>query len=72
MDSYKRYRCNVLVGLYSRRDATRVTDPDQRGLANHEAITSATERFLNEAAGKFYGRTDSLVAELAAIAGGRT
>lgn len=72
MDSYKRYRCNVLVRLYSRRDSTRVTDADQRGLANHEAIASTIERFLNEAAGKFYGRTDALVAELAAIAGGRT
>ncbi len=68
MDSYKRYRCNVLVGLYSRRDAARVTDPDQRGLANHEAITSATERFLNEAAGKLHGRTGAL---MKTIAGGR-
>ncbi|VEF08323.1 Uncharacterised protein [Pseudomonas fluorescens] len=68
MDSYKRYRCNVLVGLYSRRDAARVTDPDQRGLANHEAITSATERFLNEAGGKLHGRTGAL---MAVIAGGR-
>lgn len=68
MDSYKRYRCNVLVRLYSRRDSTRVTDPDQRGLANHEEITSATERFLNEAAGKLHGRTG---ASMAAIAGGR-
>lgn len=71
MDSYKRYRCNVLVGLYSRRDATSVTGADQRGLANPEAIASAFERFVNEDAGKFYGRTDALVAELAAIAGGR-
>lgn len=71
MDSYKPYRCNVLVGPYSRRDDKRVTDADQRGLANSEAIVRVIERFMNEDGGKFCGRTDALVAELAAIAGGR-
>ncbi|RDL24132.1 hypothetical protein [Pseudomonas jessenii] len=48
------------------------TEADLRGLANQAAVASVIERFVNEDAGKFYGRTDALVAELAAIAGGRT
>lgn len=49
-----------------------LTDTDLHGLANQAAVASVIERFVNEDAGKFYGRTDALVAELAAIAGGRT
>ncbi|MDD1981385.1 hypothetical protein [Pseudomonas asiatica] len=45
---------------------------DLRGLANQQAVATVLERFVNEDAGKFYGRTDVLVAELAALAGGRT
>ncbi|UFP98584.1 DUF1566 domain-containing protein [Pseudomonas fitomaticsae] len=48
-----------------------LTEADLRGLANAEAVASVIERFVNEDAGKFYGRTDALVEELAAIAGGR-
>ncbi|WP_249482825.1 hypothetical protein [Pseudomonas sp. HS6] len=48
-----------------------LTEADMRGLANTKAVASVIERFVNEDAGKFYGRTDALVAELAAIAGGR-
>ncbi|MDI3399628.1 hypothetical protein QLG12_15550 [Pseudomonas sp. V88_4] len=48
-----------------------LTEADLRGLFNSAAVASVIERFVNEDAGKFYGRTDALVAELAAIAGGR-
>lgn len=48
------------------------TETDLRGLANQAAVASVIERFVNEDSGKFYGRADALVAELAAIAGGRT
>lgn len=51
-------------------DATLPT-ADLRGLANQQAVATVLERFVNEDAGKFYGRTDALVAELAALAGGR-
>ncbi|PZQ41033.1 MAG: hypothetical protein DI560_07775 [Pseudomonas putida] len=44
---------------------------DLRGLANQQAVATVLERFVNEDAGKFYGRTEALVAELAALAGGR-
>ncbi|MFV3285403.1 hypothetical protein ACNFCI_15320 [Pseudomonas sp. NY15356] len=44
---------------------------DLRGLANQQAVATVLERFVNEDTGKFYGRTDALVAELAALAGGR-
>lgn len=43
---------------------------DLRGLANEQAVTTVLERFVNEDAGKFYGRTEALVSELAALAGG--
>ncbi|WMN19235.1 hypothetical protein QL104_07455 [Pseudomonas piscis] len=46
-------------------------EADLRGLANKTAVASVIERFVNEDAGKFYGRTEALVAELAALAGGR-
>ncbi|UBM27148.1 DUF1566 domain-containing protein [Pseudomonas sp. p1(2021b)] len=46
-------------------------EADLRGLANEQAVATVLERFVNEDAGKFYGRTDALVAELAALAGGR-
>lgn len=46
------------------------TETDLRGLANQVAVASVLERFVNEDAGKFYGRTEALVAELAALAGG--
>ena len=48
-----------------------VTEADLRGLANQAAVARVLERFVNEDAGRFYGRTDALVAELAALAGGR-
>nr|WP_019360548.1 hypothetical protein [Pseudomonas fuscovaginae] len=41
---------------------------DLQGLANQQAVANVIERFVNEDAGKFYGRTDALVAELAALA----
>ncbi|RRV48998.1 hypothetical protein [Pseudomonas sp. p106] len=41
---------------------------DLRGLANQQAVATVLERFVNEDAGKFYGRTAVLVAELAALA----
>ncbi|MCL8302267.1 DUF1566 domain-containing protein [Pseudomonas mosselii] len=47
------------------------TEADLRGLANQQAVATVLERFVNEDAGKFYGRTEALVAELAALAGGR-
>ena len=40
-----------------------------RGLANQQAVATVIERFVNEDAGKFYGRTEALAAELAALAG---
>lgn len=48
----------------------RVGKADLRGLANQAAVASVLERFVNEDAGKFYGRADMLVSELAALAGG--
>lgn len=50
---------------------TPTTEADLRGLANQHAVATVLERFVNEDAGKFYGRTEALVAELAALAGGR-
>lgn len=50
---------------------TPLTEADLRGLANQQAVATVLERFVNEDAGKFYGRADALVAELAALAGGR-
>lgn len=50
---------------------TPLTEADLRGLANQQAVATVLERFVNEDAGKFYGRTEALVAELAALAGGR-
>ncbi|MCE0881094.1 hypothetical protein [Pseudomonas putida] len=47
---------------------TPLTDADLRGLANQQAVATVLERFVNEDAGRFYGRTDVLVAELAALA----
>lgn len=41
---------------------------DLRGLANQQAVANVLERFVNEDAGKFYGRADHLVAELATLA----
>lgn len=48
-----------------------VASADLRGLANQQAVATVLERFVNEDAGKFYGRTEALVAELAELAGGR-
>ncbi|RYY87761.1 MAG: hypothetical protein EOO15_10985 [Chitinophagaceae bacterium] len=48
-----------------------MTETDLRGLANQQAVATVLERFVNEDAGKFYGRADALVAELTALAGGR-
>lgn len=42
--------------------------PDLRGLANQAAVATVLERFVNEDAGKFYGRTEALVMELATLA----
>ncbi|WP_145186025.1 hypothetical protein [Pseudomonas sp. URMO17WK12:I11] len=50
---------------------TPTTEDNLRGLANEVAVATVLERFVNEDAGKFYGRTEALVAELAALAGGR-
>ena len=50
---------------------TPLTEADLRGLTNKQAVATVLERFVNEDAGKFYGRTEALVAELAALAGGR-
>lgn len=47
---------------------SRLPDADLRGLANQQAVTTVLERFVNEDAGKFYGRTEELVTELAALA----
>ncbi|USS54887.1 hypothetical protein [Pseudomonas kermanshahensis] len=47
-----------------------LVEADLRGLANQQAVATVLERFVNEDAGKFYGRTEALVAELAALAGG--
>lgn len=41
---------------------------DLRGLANQNAVATVLERFVNEDTGKFYGRAEALVAELAALA----
>jgi hypothetical protein len=49
-----------------------VASADLRGLANQQAVATVLERFVNEDAGKFYGRTEALVAELAALAGGQS
>lgn len=38
------------------------------GLANQQAVATVLERFVNEDAGRFYGRTEVLLAELAALA----
>lgn len=46
-----------------------MTEADLRGLANQQAVATVLERFVNEDAGRFYGRTEALVAELAALAG---
>ncbi|MDZ3990343.1 hypothetical protein [Pseudomonas sp. Teo4] len=43
-------------------------EADLRGLANQQAVATVLERFVNEDAGKFYGRTEALVTELAALA----
>lgn len=51
-----------------RKDMENFPPPDLRGLANQQAVASVLERFVNEDAGKFYGRTEALVAELAALA----
>ena len=45
-----------------------VPGADLRGLANQQAVSAGLERFVNEDAGRFYGRTESLAAELAALA----
>lgn len=50
---------------------TPTTEADLRGLANQHAVATVLERFVNEDTGKFYGRAEALVAELAALAGGR-
>ena len=47
---------------------TPLTEADLRGLANHQAVATVLERFVNEDAGRFYGLTEALVAELAALA----
>ncbi|ANY85949.1 DUF1566 domain-containing protein [Pseudomonas putida] len=47
---------------------TAIPAADLRGLANQQAVATVLERFVNEDAGKFYGRADALVAELAALA----
>lgn len=46
-----------------------VTETDLRGLANQSAVATVLERFVNEDTGRFYGRAEALVAELAALAG---
>ncbi|GLH31680.1 hypothetical protein BR1R5_10660 [Pseudomonas sp. BR1R-5] len=45
-----------------------LAESDLRGLANQHAVATVIERFVNEDTGKFYGRTEVLVAELAALA----
>ncbi|MCP3792551.1 hypothetical protein [Pseudomonas sp. N2-11] len=45
-----------------------VPSADLRGLANQHAVATVLERFVNEDTGKFYGRAEVLVAELAALA----
>ncbi|MGV5489326.1 hypothetical protein ACK1VC_02320 [Pseudomonas sp. XP2] len=47
---------------------TPTTEAGLRGLASQHAVATVIERFVNEDTGKFYGRTDALVAELAALA----
>lgn len=41
---------------------------DLCGLANQQAVATVLERFVNEDARRFYGRTESLLAELPALA----
>ncbi|WP_099431222.1 hypothetical protein [Pseudomonas mosselii] len=55
------------VGVQSTDAPT--TKADLRGLANQAAVATVLERFVNEDGGKFYGRTETLVAELVALAG---
>ncbi|WP_422403581.1 hypothetical protein [Pseudomonas sp. GZD-209] len=47
-----------------------VTEAVLRGLANQVAVATVLERFVNEDTGKLYGRTEALIAELAALAAG--
>jgi hypothetical protein len=57
--------------VHSPSTDTPQNEADLRDLANQRSVATVLERFINEDTGKFYGRTDSLVAELAALAGGR-
>lgn len=52
--------------------ATNVAVPDLAGLRASPAVAEVLGRFVNEDTGRFYGRTEALVAELAALAGGQT
>lgn len=47
-----------------------IVAPDLSGLADCPQVAEVLGRFVNEDAGRFYGRTHDLVAELAKIAGG--
>lgn len=63
----------ISQGAFVHEPSTDATVPsaDLRGLANQQAVATVLERFVNEDTGKFYGRAEALVAELAALAGGR-
>lgn len=47
------------------------TQVDLKGLTASPAVAEVLGQFINEDTGRFYGRTDDLLAELAALAGGR-
>jgi hypothetical protein len=51
--------------------ATEVAVSGLEGLTVSPAIAEVLERFVNEDLGRFYGRTDDLLAQLAAVAGER-
>lgn len=51
-------------------DAPAVSPFDLAGLADSKGVAEVLGRFVNEDTGRFYGRADALVAELAALAGG--
>ncbi|QBF27483.1 hypothetical protein EXN22_17995 [Pseudomonas tructae] len=55
---------------YMHAPSTDATMPaaDLRGLTNQHAVATVLDRFVNEDSGKFYGRAEALVAELAALA----
>ncbi len=51
-------------------DDPEIVAPDLSGLADSPQVAEVLGRFVNEDTGRFYGRADDLVAELAKIAGG--